>query len=528
MYRRAPVLCFLLTSIGMCHGGSADVPQKSPPPVGREGRLHFTSVLPRVGPARHGSLAFTVNKRTEEKHTAVFNNRLNARVKRLDPSVQCSDNSMTLTVKQARVPHFLVDSGEGVLIPVSQIPSRCGFSVRRSRRDLLFAAPYQGCYVSRRGGEYVLPLRLWGSPAMMSCPAVSVPPSVSCYPAGMVVKLGAVTENEVKVKVSDTWRSLSSVCDSCGLAIDVSSGGLFLTAAYHKGLCIRTKDNVHSLSLLLTDVELSVTCPSLPDNKPTTATTTPFRDSPQYPQLVFPQYKVFPGSLPPTQSPGVPSDALANMFQHLKLHTAPYPGLNPQHHRLPALRHPAFPFMSEISPQYFWFPRPVLPTHASANTGAHAALLHPHYGFPYIPQFPMAPWTYQTGPTPIPPSTTTVTTTATTEATGTTMVSSQHGEKPVTSPKPQFHNHHLQSLRSFPLTLPDGRSQTIHGHENPKLLAPRVYPHPYHVPVMYPPGKYFSQQQKPLYYPRPYLPVYFAPQMMPSHDFSDPPANHPS
>ncbi|XP_061689771.1 uncharacterized protein LOC133508077 isoform X2 [Syngnathoides biaculeatus] len=507
MYRRAPVLCFLLTSLGLCHGGISDVPGNSPP-AGREGRLLFASVFPRVGPARHGSLAFTGKNPIEETQTTVFNNSLNARVKRLDPSVQCSDNTMSLKVKQARVPHFLVDNGDGVLIPVSQIPSRCGYLVRRSRRDLLFTAPYQGCYVSRRGGEYVLPLRLWGSTATMSCPAVSVPPSASCYPTGMVVKLGDVPETEVKVKA----------CGSCRFAIDVSPEGLFLTAPYHKGLCVRTKDNVHSLSLLLTDVELSVKCPSLPDNKTATAT---FRDSAQHPHLLLPQYQASPGSLPPTRSPGVPSDALPKMFRHPQLHTALYPGQNPELHRLPSLHYPAY--TSEISPQYFWFRRPVLPTHAPDNTRPYAAFVHPHYGFPYISQFPMAPWTYQSAPAPILPPTTT-------SPTVTTKVPSQHEEKPIISPKHQFHNHNLQSLWSFPLRLPDGRIQTIHGLKNPlpQFLAPHVYPRPDQIPVMYPPGKYFSRQQKPLYYPHPYLPVYFAPPMTASHGFSNPPANHPS
>lgn len=36
---------------------------------------------------------------------------LNAKLKHMDPSVQCSDTAMTLKVKGVRTPHFLVDSG---------------------------------------------------------------------------------------------------------------------------------------------------------------------------------------------------------------------------------------------------------------------------------------------------------------------------------------------------------------------------------------------------------------------------------
>lgn len=36
---------------------------------------------------------------------------LDAKLKRMDPTVQCSDTAMTLKVKGVKTPHFLVDSG---------------------------------------------------------------------------------------------------------------------------------------------------------------------------------------------------------------------------------------------------------------------------------------------------------------------------------------------------------------------------------------------------------------------------------
>eukprot|EP00064_Thunnus_orientalis_P019719 superscaffoldBa00005058_g19847 len=165
---------------------------------------------------------------------------MDAKLKRMDPSVLCGDNLMTLKVKQTRAPRFLVDSGEGP-IPLSQMPSSCGYFVKRSRRDVLFAAPYQGCHVTQQGGNYVLPLRLSGAPMTMSCPTVSPLPSISCFPTGMVLKIVGVTASELKVKVSGTWKSLSSICSSCGFAVEELSGGLTLTAPYPGGSCIEIK-----------------------------------------------------------------------------------------------------------------------------------------------------------------------------------------------------------------------------------------------------------------------------------------------
>lgn len=103
---------------------------------------------------------------------SVSQERLAAKLKRLNPSVQCGDNQMTLTVNRIKAPHFLVDSGEFYILkcwsiggknhvfslfwcqtgkpptPLAQMPASCGFSVKRSRRHVQYAASYQGCHVS--------------------------------------------------------------------------------------------------------------------------------------------------------------------------------------------------------------------------------------------------------------------------------------------------------------------------------------------------------------------------------------------
>uniref|UniRef100_A0A3B3XJA3 ZP domain-containing protein n=1 Tax=Poecilia mexicana TaxID=48701 RepID=A0A3B3XJA3_9TELE len=97
-----------------------------------------------------------------------------AKLKRLAPSVHCGSNQMTLSVKRRGTHHFLIDNGEEPLTPLSQMPSTCGFFVKRSRRDVQYAASYQGCHVNKQGDEYSLPLRLWGEPMTMSCPALQL------------------------------------------------------------------------------------------------------------------------------------------------------------------------------------------------------------------------------------------------------------------------------------------------------------------------------------------------------------------
>uniref|UniRef100_A0A3P9NFT4 Uncharacterized LOC103465133 n=1 Tax=Poecilia reticulata TaxID=8081 RepID=A0A3P9NFT4_POERE len=125
-----------------------------------------------------------------------------AKLKRLAPSVHCGSNQMTLSVKRRGTHHFLIDSGEEPLTPLSQMPSTCGFFVKRSRRDVQYAASYQGCHVNKQGNEYSLPLRLWGEPMTMSCPGMVPLPSIFCFPDKMVVTIRGVPANELKVKGS--------------------------------------------------------------------------------------------------------------------------------------------------------------------------------------------------------------------------------------------------------------------------------------------------------------------------------------
>ncbi|CAB1432075.1 unnamed protein product [Pleuronectes platessa] len=279
-------------------------------------RLHFRSVVSDDGqhgsalPTRYGSLTFMSAKEGDEKLAPVSHSLMAAKLKHLDPSVQCSDNLMTLRVKRRGAPHVLVNSGVGPLTPLSQMPSSCGSSVKRSRRDVAFAAPYQGCHVSQQGGDYVLPLRLWGKPMAMSCPAVLPPPSVSCFPTGMVVKFGGIAANNLRVKAHTPAPTPSTVAP-----------------------------------------------PSQWLQFPS--------DPAQYPK--WPQYNFFPGPVPPTQSspdknPAATPETELTQMPHSQYDWKPDPQLPqfplpPQYHFLP---YPKLPEPQEGQHQTLPNPKPVI------------------------------------------------------------------------------------------------------------------------------------------------------------------------
>nr|XP_046188091.1 uncharacterized protein LOC124016553 [Oncorhynchus gorbuscha] len=220
---------------------------------------------------QNGSLAFEAGNRAGQPASQEWH-KLDAKLQHMGPSVQCSNETMTLRVKGGRAPHFLVDGGDGSpVLPLSRMPTHCGFSVKRSRRDVFFVAPYQGCHVTQEGGNYVLPLRLWGAPMTMSCPvAPPPPPSVSCYLSGMVVKL-SMAANALQVKVSGVWEPLLAITQQCGLTIEPFFGGVVITAPY-TGPCVALEASL-KLNLLRLDTLCSTSGPStislrIPPNHP--------------------------------------------------------------------------------------------------------------------------------------------------------------------------------------------------------------------------------------------------------------------
>uniref|UniRef100_A0A4W5PJI7 ZP domain-containing protein n=2 Tax=Hucho hucho TaxID=62062 RepID=A0A4W5PJI7_9TELE len=127
---------------------------------------------------------------------------------RMEPEVECGDETMTLTVRGRRAIHLLVDRANASAVPLAKLPSQCGYSVESTWRDLTFVVPYNACHVKQEeDGSYVLPLIWRGTPVKMSCPVSQAqaltPSSLCCSSQGMTVRLqvhGAKEEFRVKGK----------------------------------------------------------------------------------------------------------------------------------------------------------------------------------------------------------------------------------------------------------------------------------------------------------------------------------------
>ncbi|XP_064859154.1 uncharacterized protein LOC115117518 isoform X1 [Oncorhynchus nerka] len=413
---------------------------------------------------QNGSLAFEAGNRAGQPTSQEWH-KLDAKLQHMGPSVQCSNETMTLRVKGGRAPHFLVDGGDGSpVLPLSRMPTHCGFSVKRSRRDVFFVAPYQGCHVTQEGGNYVLPLRLWGAPMTMSCPvAPPPPPSVSCYLSGMVVKL-SMAANALQVKVSGVWKPLLAITQQCGLTIEPFFGGVVITAPY-TGPCVALEDDERLLFMLSVAGELTLSCPAgLPQTEPVRLPQTEPVTS-GYP--LFYQWSQYHFSPYPPQPPSSPT-AATTMSKQTR---SPKPSSQAMH--MPRKGDPQVPQMSDFNTFYpYRFPpyppQPYFPTSAPTTSPKHThspqPVLHmPPKGDPQVPQtpefHPFHPYHFP----PYPPQ--------------------QHyfpTSAPTTSPK------HTQS--------PQPVTQVLHmpPKGDPQVpQTPEFHPfHPYHFPP-YPPQHYF-------------------------------------
>ncbi|XP_051526148.1 uncharacterized protein LOC127424752 [Myxocyprinus asiaticus] len=170
------------------------------------------------------------------------------------PSVHCGDDAMSLRVPGPRMPHLMVDRGEGSPVPLSEMPASCGFSVKRVCRDVSFIAPYRN--VRKQGGSYVLPLIIMEAPVQMSCPVTPSLPTVSCFPSGMVFSLGVRTDN-VQIQDGGSWQPLLLMYSKCGFTLDRTGGTVVVTAPF-TGSCWEIKDTDRQLTILSGDRELTL------------------------------------------------------------------------------------------------------------------------------------------------------------------------------------------------------------------------------------------------------------------------------
>ncbi|XP_035860714.1 leucine-rich repeat extensin-like protein 5 [Sander lucioperca] len=95
--------------------------------------------------------------------------------KRMSPSLQCGWDQLKFRAVGPGASQFAVEQSNAPPIHLSQVPSTCGYSMRRNSLWLVMLVPYDGCNMVQEVGSYVLPMRWQGNPFSLWCPKPPVP-----------------------------------------------------------------------------------------------------------------------------------------------------------------------------------------------------------------------------------------------------------------------------------------------------------------------------------------------------------------
>ncbi|XP_049889193.1 uncharacterized protein LOC126382944 [Epinephelus moara] len=93
-----------------------------------------------------------------------------ASFKRMAPSLQCGADQMKFRAVGPGATHFAVEQVNAAPMPLSQVPSTCGYNMQRNPLGLVMLVPYDGCNMIQEGGNYMLPMRWQGTPVSLMCP----------------------------------------------------------------------------------------------------------------------------------------------------------------------------------------------------------------------------------------------------------------------------------------------------------------------------------------------------------------------
>ncbi|XP_054452700.1 protein piccolo-like [Anoplopoma fimbria] len=95
--------------------------------------------------------------------------------KHMSPTLQCGGDQLKFRVVGPGDSQFAVEQGNAPPMPLSQVPSTCGYGINRNSLWLIMSVPYNGCNIVQEGGSYVLPMRWQGIPVSLSCPKPAAP-----------------------------------------------------------------------------------------------------------------------------------------------------------------------------------------------------------------------------------------------------------------------------------------------------------------------------------------------------------------
>ncbi|XP_054624443.1 uncharacterized protein LOC129177385 [Dunckerocampus dactyliophorus] len=89
-------------------------------------------------------------------------------------SLHCAGDQMKLRVNSLGPSHLSVQQANGHPLPLSLVPSTCGYNMHWNSLGFLMYVPFGGCYMLQQGGSFVLPMLWQELPVSLWCPKPSL------------------------------------------------------------------------------------------------------------------------------------------------------------------------------------------------------------------------------------------------------------------------------------------------------------------------------------------------------------------
>ncbi|KAJ4939676.1 hypothetical protein JOQ06_029119, partial [Pogonophryne albipinna] len=156
--------------------------------------------------------------------------------KSMSPSLQCGSGQLKFRAVGSGASQFSVEQGNAPTMPLSQVPSTCGYSMQRNSHALVMLVPYDGCNMVQEGGSYVLPMR-WMSPTQVASPKdsswKSMSPSLQCGSGQLKFRAVGSGASQFSVEQGNAPpMPLSQVPSTCGYSMQRNSHALVMLVPY--------------------------------------------------------------------------------------------------------------------------------------------------------------------------------------------------------------------------------------------------------------------------------------------------------
>ncbi|KAJ8283794.1 hypothetical protein COCON_G00026440 [Conger conger] len=197
------------------------------------------------------------------------------------PLILCGTDAMTLVANKNEYDYLKVEGVNDAPLYLSQLPSSCGHTFERMSHHIVLKTPYDGCFITRKGDKYIMPLLWWESPVNISCPVTTPfplpplpfpplhlfhPPAI-CTPFGMNINIEGGLNAAARLNVELQGKRVPFLSSQCGYHVIGNPAQPIIHVPY-RACGMKMMAGMQVLSLFSGKTEKIFTCHLYPTSTP--------------------------------------------------------------------------------------------------------------------------------------------------------------------------------------------------------------------------------------------------------------------